>query len=84
MATYADYTTTLTRPCPLKSAVLDAELWEAAKPAFVLANTKRLAIRSVALTLDRLMEKEAQLDLWEGSGKRGGGSAMQRPIPACG
>jgi hypothetical protein len=32
----------------------------------VLANTKRLAIRSVALTLDHLMEKESQLDLWEG------------------
>ena len=63
-ATYADYTTTA-RGVPLKSAVLDAELWEAAKQAFGLANTKRLAIRSVALTLDRLMEKEAQLDLWE-------------------
>jgi DNA polymerase-4 len=62
-ATYADYTTTA-RGVPLKAVVLDTELWEAAKQAFALANTKRLAIRSVAVTLDRLMEKEAQLDLW--------------------
>ena len=46
--------------------MLDAELWDAARRAFSLANTKRLAVRSVSLTLDRLMETEAQLDLWEG------------------
>ena len=45
--------------------MLDAELWDAARRAFGLANTKRLAVRAVALTLDRLMEAEAQLDLWE-------------------
>jgi DNA polymerase-4 len=65
-ATYADYTTAA-RGVPLKAAVLDAELWEAAKQAFALANTRRLAIRTVAVTLDRLMEKEAQLELWEGA-----------------
>ena len=65
-ATYADYTTTA-RGVPLKAAVLDSELWEAAKRAFGLANSKRLAIRSMALTLDRLMEKEAQLELWDGT-----------------
>jgi DNA polymerase-4 len=61
-ATYADYTTTV-RAIPL-AAVLDVELWEAAQRAFSLALTKRLAIRSVALTLDRLAEAEAQLELW--------------------
>lgn len=69
-ATYADYTT-IARAIPLLAAVLDAELWDAARQAFALANTKRLAVRAVALTLDRLMETEAQLDLWAGSGEAG-------------
>jgi hypothetical protein len=67
-ATYADYTS-VARTVPLRAAVLDAELWDAARRAFALANTKRLAVRSVALTLDRLMETEAQLELWGGSGE---------------
>jgi DNA polymerase-4 len=66
--TYADYTTTA-RMVPVSAAVLDAELWDAARQAFALANTKRLAVRSLALALDRLMETEAQLELWDG--KRG-------------
>jgi DNA polymerase-4 len=70
-ATYADYTTGA-RAVPLRAALLDAELWDAARRAFVLANSKRLAVRSVALTLDRLMEAEAQLELWEG------GTAVRR------
>ena len=56
---------------PLRAATLDAELWDAARRAFVLANAKRLAVRAVALTLDRLMEAEAQLELWGGSGTAG-------------
>jgi DNA polymerase-4 len=74
-ATYADYTATA-RAVPLSVAVLDAELWDAARRAFALANTKRLAVRSVALTLDRLMETEAQLDLW--AGQRGSGTDGQQ------
>ena len=64
-ATYADYTV-VTRTVSLSASVLDGELWDAARRAFALANSKRLAIRAVALTLDRLMEGEAQLELWEG------------------
>jgi DNA polymerase IV len=64
-ATYADYTT-IARGVPLRAAVLDAELWDAARRAFALANTKRLALRAVALTLDRLVETEGQLELWGG------------------
>ena len=63
-ATYADYTT-VARAVPLGIALLDAELWNAARRAFALANTKRLAVRSVALTLDRLMQVDTQLDLWQ-------------------
>jgi len=72
-ATYADYTAAA-RAVSLSAAVLDAELWDAARRAFSLANTKRLAVRSVSLTLDRLMETEAQLELWAdktGSGEAG-------------
>ena len=71
-ATYSDYTTT-SRAVPLSAAVLDAELWEAARRALALATSKRLAVRSVALTLDRLTEAEAQLELW--GGQRGSGDA---------
>jgi DNA polymerase-4 len=74
-ATYADYTAAA-RAVPLRAAVLDAELWDAARRAFVLAITKRLAVRAVAVTLDRLMEEEAQLDLW--AGQRGGGTDGQQ------
>jgi DNA polymerase IV len=63
-ATYADYTNTA-RAVPLAAALLDAELWASTRRAFALANTKRLAVRSVALTLDRLMETNAQLELWD-------------------
>jgi DNA polymerase-4 len=62
--TYADYTTS-SRTVPLSAAALDAELTDAARRAFVLANTRRLAVRTVALTLDRVTEEEAQLELWE-------------------
>jgi DNA polymerase-4 len=72
--TYADYTAGA-RAVLLRAAMLDAELWDAARRAFVLANTKRLAVRTVALTLGRLMETEAQLELWVG--KRGSGEAGQ-------
>jgi DNA polymerase IV len=78
-AIYADYTATV-RTVPLSAAVLDSELWDSARRAFALANTKRLAVRSVALTLDRLMETEAQLELWEGGRavRRYGGSTEQK------
>jgi DNA polymerase-4 len=78
-ATYADYTT-IARSIPLPAAVLDTELWDAARRAFALANTKRLALRAVALTLDWLMETEGQLELWAGgqAGGRTGGRADRR------
>jgi DNA polymerase-4 len=81
-ATYADYTS-VARTVPLRAAVLDAELWDAARRAFSLANTKRLAVRSVSLTLDRLMETEAQLELWEGGTavrRYDGSSALQHAL----
>ena len=62
--TYADHTDAA-RAVPLQAATLDVELWEAARRAFALANAKRLAVRSVALTLDRIVEAETQMELWD-------------------
>jgi DNA polymerase-4 len=64
-ATYTDYTT-VSRTLRLGEAVLDAELWTAARRALALSMTKRLAVRSLVLTLDQLMQVDTQLDLWAG------------------
>ena len=80
-ATYADYTAT-SRAILLRAAILDAELWDAARRAFAQANTKRLAVRAVALTLDRLMET-GQLELWSEGGNEGtreGSAALQHAV----
>jgi DNA polymerase-4 len=62
--TYADYTCAK-RTVPLSAAELDAELSQGARDAFARAHSRRLAVRSVTLVLDDLMEPEAQLELWE-------------------
>ena len=81
-ATYADYTT-IARAVPLRAALLDAELWDTARQVFSLSNTKRLAIRSVALTLDHLVETEAQLELWAGSESSRSSTVPASPLPRC-
>ena len=63
-------TPTVARALPLRASALDAELWDAARRAFTLANGKRLAVRAVAVTLDRLLEAEAQLELFDGARAR--------------
>ena len=78
--TYTDYTTG-SRAMPLPAAALDAELTHAARRAFILANTKRLAVRTVALTLDHVMEEEAQLELW--GGQRESAKAGKSDPPTC-
>src|SRR6185437_5399325 len=82
--TYADHTDAA-RAVALHAAVLDAELWDAARRAFTQANARRLAVRGVALTLDRLEEAEAQLELWNGradgrTGGRASGRAAEVPV----
>jgi DNA polymerase IV len=82
-ASYADYTS-IARAVSLPAAVLDAELWDAARRAFTLANSKRLAVRALALTLDRVMETEAQLELWAGQADgRTGGQAVGQSDEVC-
>ncbi len=71
---YTDYAT-VQRSLPLAPASLDIELWDAARRAFTLVNQRTLAIRAVGITVDRLLEADLQLDLWDGGtaeGRNGG------------
>jgi DNA polymerase-4 len=66
---YADYTLDR-RGVSLPAAALDVELWEAAKQALTLAMGRRVTVRTVAVSVDRLMER-VQLDLFcEAGGRR--------------
>lgn len=60
---YLDYTSA-TRGVRVPEAALDLELWDAARRALALAQTRRLAVRRLALTADQLIEANLQLDLW--------------------
>lgn len=53
------------RAVPLRAAALDRELWEASRRALVLALTRRVAVRTVTVTAERLGEAAGQLDLWD-------------------
>ncbi|MCZ6754540.1 MAG: hypothetical protein O7E49_04425, partial [Gemmatimonadetes bacterium] len=61
---YADFTE-LRKSIPLRSGTLDVDLWDAARQLFTKANVKRIAIRTVGVTADRLLEADGQLDLWQ-------------------
>jgi hypothetical protein len=47
------------------------ELWDAARRALAQAMTRRIAVRRVAVTVDRLIEANLQLDLWDPPMPRG-------------
>lgn len=61
---YTDYKQAR-RAVALAPALLDVELWDAARRAFTLACTRPVAIRAVTLMVDRLIEGEQQLELFE-------------------
>lgn len=61
---YTDYTSAR-RFVVLSDALLDLELWDAARRALTLAMTRRVAIRMISVTVDRLVESGLQLDLWD-------------------
>ena len=52
------------RSLGLAQALLDVELWDAARRAFTLANIRPVALRTVTVTADRIVEEEGQLDLF--------------------
>ena len=60
---YTDYKL-VRRGVGLERALLDVELWDGARRAFTLANTRPVALRTVSLTADRIVEEEGQLDLF--------------------
>jgi len=60
---YAD-AASAARAVAVREAALDVELWDAARRALVMAQTRRTAVRQVAVTVDRLVEANLQLDLW--------------------
>jgi DNA polymerase-4 len=66
---YADHTDSC-RAVTLPASTLDADLWDAARKAFALANAKRLAVRGVTVTMERVEEVSGQLELWEMEGGR--------------
>jgi DNA polymerase IV len=65
---YTDYATAH-RSLPLAPAALDLELYDAARRAFALANQRTVAIRAVGITVDRLLEADTQLELFEVPGR---------------
>jgi DNA polymerase-4 len=67
---YTDYATAK-RSISLPLAALDVELWDAARRAFALVNTRTVAIRALGISVDRLLEADLQLEFWEtGDGRR--------------
>ena len=67
---YADCTAS-SRGIALPEAALDQELWAGARRALGLAMTRRISVRTVTVTVDRLLEARAQLDLFEATNTAG-------------
>ena len=82
---YTDYSTS-GRIVTLPGAALDVALLDAARRAFTLANTKRIAVRTVALAAEQLAEVDGQIELFDGGGngqeaeKRGGRAEGQEVV----
>ncbi len=74
---YVDYDSD-TRALPIREAALDVELWDASRRALGQAMTRRLAVRQVTVTVDRLIEANLQLDLWEPAVPRA--AVLQRAV----
>ena len=61
---YADYQSAA-RSIPLAGYLLDRDLWNAALRGLAGAMGRRIAVRTMTVTADRLIEAGTQLDLWE-------------------
>ena len=64
LITYADWMEA-SRSLALPSLQLDTDLRAAARAAFALAVTRTVAIRTVGLVVDGLVEAGVQLELWD-------------------
>jgi DNA polymerase-4 len=79
---YADYSHA-TRSVPLGNEPLDHELWQAARQAMGLARSRRIAVRRVTVTVDRLVEANPQLELFTGgTGRDRAAAALQQALDA--
>jgi hypothetical protein len=78
---YVDYESD-SRAIPIREAALDVELWDASRRALAQAMARRLAVRQVTVTVDRLIEANLQLDLWEPATTRA--SLLQRAVDVIG
>jgi DNA polymerase-4 len=65
---YADHTDAA-RAVPLPVSPLDGDLCAAACRAFALVNTRRIAVRGMTVSLERIEEASGQLELWETDGR---------------
>lgn len=77
---YADYEHDR-RAVSVPAAALDIELWEAAKRALTLAMARRVTLRTVTVSVDRLMA-QVQLDLFSESGGRRQEAGTRMSAPA--
>ena len=71
LITYADWMEA-SRSLALPSLQLDTDLRAAARAAFALAVTRTVAIRTIGVVVDQLVEGGVQLELWDS------GTAAQR------
>jgi len=78
---YVDYESD-SRAISLREAALDMELWDASRRALAQAMARRLAVRQVTVTVDRLIEANLQLDFWEPETTRA--SLLQRAVDVIG
>ncbi len=60
---YTDYATAR-RQVAIPAGALDADLWEAARRGFTLAQTRTVAIRALGVVADQFAEAECQMDLF--------------------
>ena len=74
---YADHTESV-RAVPLPGSPLDTDLWAAARRAFELAHGKRIAVRGVTVTMEKVEETSGQLELWGVSAGRHPQRALDR------
>ncbi len=61
---YADYRST-EKSIALAAYSLDRDLWNAARRGLEAATGRRIAVRTVTIIADRMIEANAQLDLWD-------------------
>jgi DNA polymerase-4 len=79
LITYADWMETA-RTMAVPSLQLDTDLRAAVRAAFAIAVTRTVAIRTVGLVVDQLVEAGVQLELWQGDWATGRLDGQQKAL----